>query len=134
MVVQEVSATIPPGGEEILTAYVICIDPTSSAPDDGEAYSLGAMESGELLQLAQCVCYDNLEANPMGGLEVMLAGWSLRGEDLAAELGEQAEGAAGDLFGEEGEGLLGGLLESFAGLGSGVLERCGIELPATPTP
>jgi len=55
MVVQEASATIPAGGEETLTAFVICIDPTSSAPDDGETYSMGAMESGDLLRLAPCV-------------------------------------------------------------------------------
>jgi len=70
----------------------------------------------------------------MGGLEVMLAGWSLRGESLAAEIGEETEGAAGELFGEGTEELLGGFLGSLSTMGGGLLERCGIEAPPTATP
>lgn len=134
MVVQEVSATVPAGGEATLTVFVICIDPTSSTPDDGAGYALGGMESGDLLRLAQCACNEELDVDSMEGLELMLAGWSLRAESLGAELGEEAEGAVGDLFGEDSGAMLGGLLESLGGMGGEWLERCGIEAPQTPEP
>jgi hypothetical protein len=92
------------------------------------------MESGDLLRLAQCACAEQLDPESMDALEVMLAGWSIRGESLEGELGEEAEGAMGDLLGGEAGEFLGGFVEAFGGLGDEWLDRCGIDLQRTPAP
>ena len=70
MVVQESSATVPAGGEATLAAYVVCVDPNSSAPSAGAGYALGGMESGDLLRLALCACGEDLGGgmDPMAGM------------------------------------------------------------------
>ncbi len=128
MVVQPASVVVPAGGEAELTAYVVCIDANSSTPSEGSSYRLGSMVSGDLLKLAQCACGEDLSADEdfMGGLGVMITGWTISEgmtlEDMAAE---GAEGAMGDLFSEG----MGQVLGMFEGLSTDWFDRCNIPRP-----
>jgi hypothetical protein len=128
MVVQEASVVVPAGGEAELTAYVVCIDATSSTPDDGATYRLGSMQNGDLLKLAQCACGEDLSGAEdfAQGMGIMITGWTisegLTFEEMQSEAGE---GAMGDAF-SEGMGELFGLL---GGLSGDWFEKCGIPRP-----
>jgi hypothetical protein len=127
MVVQPASAVVPAGGEAELTAYVVCIDATSSTPEDGATYTLGAMQSGDLLKLAQCACGEDLSAdeNFMAGMGVMITGWTISEGVTPEEM--QAEGAEGAM-GDVAEGM-GDLLGMFGGLSTDWFDRCSIPHP-----
>jgi len=128
MVVQPASVVVPAGGEAELTAYVVCIDATSSTPSEGATYRLGSMVRGDMLKLAQCACGEDLSADEsfMDGLGVMITGWTISEgltlEDMAAE---GAEGAMGDLFAEG----MGEVLGMFEGLSTDWFDRCNIPRP-----
>jgi hypothetical protein len=126
MVVQPVSAVVPAGGEVELTAFVVCIDSTSSTPEDGATYALGTMESGDLLKLAECACGEDLGEDSMQGMGIMLAGWSINAEQTVDEMqAEGGEGAMGEVFGEG----MSGLLEMFGTFSSDWFDKCDIPQP-----
>ena len=60
MVIQQDSATIPPGESADFTPYVICIDSSSAVPATGSTYQIGVMATGDMLKLAQCICNETL--------------------------------------------------------------------------
>jgi hypothetical protein len=124
MAVQEVAASIPAGGQAILVAYVVCIDSHSDTPAQGAGYALGSMQTGTLMELAQCACREDLGAslNPLDGMGVMGAGW------IISEGMTFSEMAPDDVGGTLGETLsqFMGLLEQPA---LGWLDRCGIPVP-----
>ena len=93
MVVQPASIVVPAGGEATLTAYVICIDADSSMPDYGATYTMGTMQTGSLLKLAECACTDDLAASSdsFAGSKLMTAGWMISEGMTLAELQETGE-------------------------------------------
>ncbi|MCX6071273.1 MAG: hypothetical protein NTU91_10510 [Chloroflexi bacterium] len=128
MLVQPVTAVVPAGGEVTLTAYVVCIDSGNAAPDDGATYTLGTMQSGDLLKLAQCACGEDLagSADPLGGMGVMIAGWMIReGASFADVQAQGGEGASSETFG----GTMSGLLDMFAESSESWFDRCNIPSP-----
>lgn len=128
MVLQESSASVPAGGETTLAPYVICIDLDQSAPGAGSSYSLGGMAEGQLLQLAQCLCQENLQTNidPFGDLGIQFAVWETSSGQTLSEIlsGGTSGGALGDLLGPDAAGML-GMLEAPA---QTWLDRCNIQL------
>ena len=66
----------------------------------------------------------------MAGMELMLAGWTIRnGVSYENMLGEEAQGAMSQFFGEGSGEALAESLESFGDPAGGWLDRCGIEIP-----
>jgi hypothetical protein len=124
MVVQEARGLIPSGSQATLTAYVVCIDSHSDTPDEGAGYALGTMQSGSLLQLAECACRQDLAGslNPFEGEGLMTAGWMISEGKLFSEMDPgESEGAMGQAFSQ-----FIGLLEQPA---MGWFDRCSIPLP-----
>jgi len=124
MVVQEARGMIPSGSQATLTAYVVCIDSHSDTPDEGAGYALGTMQTGSLLQLAECACRQDLAGslNPFEGEGVMTAGWMISEGKLFSEMDPgESEGAMGQAFSQ-----FMGLLEQPA---MGWFDRCSIPLP-----
>jgi hypothetical protein len=132
MVVQPASVTVPAGGEASVSAYVVCIDSHKDTPDQGAGYSLGGMQSGALLQLAQCACRQDLAGslNPFEGMGVMTAGWMISEGKLFSEMVPgDADGALGQMFGEEGAGAFSGMLSLLEEPAMAWFDRCGIPKP-----
>jgi hypothetical protein len=132
MVVQEASASIPAGGQASLNAYVVCIDSNNDAPSEGAGYSLGTMQTGDLLRLAQCVCGEDLVASqdPFAGMGVMTAGWMIsNGQSFSDMVSSEAEGAMDQFFGEGSAGAFAGFLSFLEDPANAWLDRCGISLP-----
>ena len=141
MVIQQASASLPPGESADLTPYVICIDSSSAVPATGSSYQIGVMATGELLKLAQCMCNETLadiEDDPLAfpdQLGLQFAVWTVSDElsfDEIFEEMEEAEGALGEIgTGEYAEGLeelLGGIMGMFQDAGQEWLEKCDIEI------
>jgi hypothetical protein len=128
MLVQPVTAVVSAGGEATLTPYVVCIDSGNATPDDGAAYTLGTMQSGDLLKLAQCACGEDLAGSqdPFGGMGVMIAGWMIsEGQSFAEMQAAEEAGAGGETFG----GTMSGLLEMFNESSGSWFDRCSIPRP-----
>ncbi len=141
MVIQQVSAAIPPGESADLTPYVICIDSSSAVPATGSSYQIGVMATGDLLKLAQCMCNETLadiEDDPLAftdQLGLQFAVWTVSDElsfDEIFEEMEDAQGALGEIgagdFTEGLEDLLGGIMGMFQAAGQEWLEKCDIEI------
>ena len=141
MVIQQASASLPPGESADLTPSVICIDSSSAVPATGSSYQIGVMATGELLKLAQCMCNETLadiEDDPLAfpdQLGLQFAVWTVSDElsfDEIFEEMEEAEGALGEIgTGEYAEGLeelLGGIMGMFQDAGQEWLEKCDIEI------
>jgi hypothetical protein len=133
MVVQAEPVTVPAGEEIVVAPYVVCIDASTAIPGDGSAYSLGGLTEGDLLQLAQCVCEEDLEQDwdPLGGMGVQFAAWmTAEGSTLteALEQGGGEEGAMGDFLGGEFGEMLGDMLGTLEQPAMELLDRCDIEL------
>jgi hypothetical protein len=132
MVVQPASVTVAAGGETSLSVYVVCIDSHQDTPDEGAGYSLGGMQSGPLLQLAQCACQQDLAGslNPFEGMGVMTAGWMISEGKLFSEMvPEDAAGAMGELFGPDSEQSIAGLMGLLEQPAMAWFDRCGIPKP-----
>jgi hypothetical protein len=132
MVVQPASASVPAGGQASLNAYVVCIDSGNDAPSEGSGYSLGTMQTGDLLRLAQCACGEDLAANqdPFAGMGVMMAGWMISsGQSFSDMVSSEAEGAMDQFFGEGSGGAFAGFLSLLEDPANAWLDRCGISLP-----
>ena len=90
-----------------VTPYVMCIDSSAPAPEQGAAYEVGELASGDLLAFARCICEGGLldEVDPMmGDMSLQIAVWAIAdGElpDIGAAIAE-ADGAFSDLLGQEG--------------------------------
>jgi hypothetical protein len=134
MVIQQTEATISPGETADVDAYVACIDSGRSSPSGEGDYSVGAMADDKLLDLANCLCDQDLEAqaetDPFKTLAVQFAIWSVSDNaDLGALLdgSETSEGALGDLFsGPMGE-LLGPFFEDIFTQSEAILTECGVD-------
>jgi hypothetical protein len=132
MVVQPVSASIPAGGQASLNAYVVCIDSHNDAPSEGSGYSLGTMQTGDLLRLAQCACGEDLAASqdPFAGMGVMIAGWMIsNGQSFSEMLTSESQGAMDQYFGEGSGEAFAGFLSFLEDPANAWLDRCGITLP-----
>ncbi len=110
-----IDVTLGPGGEIVVTPYVMCIDSSSPAPDPGATYEAGTLAGDELFALANCVCDEDFvaEIDPLvGDLGLQTAIWAA------------AEGALPDVEGAlaESEGALGGVLGDELEFDSSALE------------
>jgi hypothetical protein len=141
MVIQQDSATVPPGESADFTPYVVCIDSSNAVPATGSTYQIGDMATGDLLALAQCICDETLadiEVDPSAFLDqfgLQLAVWAVSDGlsfDEMFEAMEEAEGALGQIgieeYGEGLEDLLGGITDIFQAGGQEWLEKCDIEI------
>jgi hypothetical protein len=129
MVVQEVWGTIPAGGQANLSAYVVCIDSSSSVPDDGAGYALGPMAPDRLRQLAECACREDLagSADPLEGMSLLLAGWMIASDMQLGEVDSESQAALDQLFGEGAGQALAGMREFFEEPARMWMDRCGIQ-------
>lgn len=139
IVVQETVAHVGPGDEATLTAFVVCFDHDLGAPQAGSTYAPGALAEGQALELARCLCEEDLsaESDPFGLLGAQFAMWMTRnGMSLSEALAEsgEAEGAMGELlgeqFGEEFAGVLQMVMTMIEAPAQRWLDRCGIEIEA----
>ena len=141
MVIQSEEVVIEGGETVVIEPFVICIDSSAGAPFGGDAYQVGMLTSGELLQFAQCLCMIDLDVDtgaaevPMGGGETGLqfAMWSVS-DDMFAEDNELDFGEAstamdsflGAEFGGELSELVSAMLEVYRGMAAPWLAYCGI--------
>jgi hypothetical protein len=137
MVVQSEPVTVPAGEEAAVSPFVVCIDSNAAVPGTGSSYTLGGLTEGDLLQLAQCVCEEDLEGgfDPLEGMGVQFAAWmTADGRTLTDSVREGAGegGAMGEVLGEEfGEGLSDAIVELIGTMEQPAMEwldRCHIEL------
>ena len=141
MVIQQTSATIPPGDSANLTPYVICIESNKAVPETGSTYQVGVMATGDLLKIAQCICNETLvdiETDPLAAMDqlgLQFSVWMVSdglSMDEMIEGMEEAEGALGQIgatgLPEGMEDLVGGLMEMFQDFGQDWLEKCDIEI------
>ena len=141
MVIQQSSATIPPGESTDFTPYVICIDSSNDVPETGSTYQIGVMATGDLLKFAQCICNEQLadiEVDPLAFLDqfgLQFAIWAvsdgLSFDEMFGDMVE-AEGALGQIetedFGEGVDDVMGGVMGMFQAGGKEWLEKCDIEI------
>jgi len=86
MVIQKESASVAPGEILELSPYVVCIDAEAEVPEEGDEYSFGYMESGDLLSFAECLCEDpDTTTDPLG---VQFAVWMISGGEALQALFE----------------------------------------------
>jgi len=141
MVIQQTSATIPPGESANLTPYVICVESSNAVPETGSTYQVGVMATGDLLKFAQCICNETLvdiETDPLASMDqlgLQFAIWMVsdgHSFDEMLEGMEEAEGALGQIGAtgllEGMEDFIGGLMEVYGGIGQEWLEKCDIEI------
>ena len=141
MVIQQASATIPPGESANLTPYVICVESSKAVPESGSTYQVGVMATGDLLKLAQCICNETLvdiETYPIAAMDqlglqfyVWMVSDGLSMDEMIEGM-EEAEGALGQIgatgLPEGMEDLFSGLMEMFQDFGQDWLEKCDIEI------
>jgi hypothetical protein len=95
------------GGSTEVTPYVMCIDSSAPAPEQGASYEIAELASGDLLAFARCICEGGLldeVDSMMGDMSLQIAVWAIAdGElpDIDAAIAE-ADGALSDLLGQEG--------------------------------
>jgi hypothetical protein len=68
MVIQEVEAEVPAGESVAIYPYVSCVDPEGAVPELEASYDPAGVASGNLMQLADCICAEELvdeEGDPM---------------------------------------------------------------------
>lgn len=68
MVIQEVKVDVPAGESANIYPYVSCVDPEGEIPGSGASYSPVGVASGNLMQMADCICTEELvdeESDPM---------------------------------------------------------------------
>jgi hypothetical protein len=68
MVIQEVKVDVPAGESANIYPYVSCVDPEGEIPGSGASYSPVGGASGNLMQMADCICSEELvdeESDPM---------------------------------------------------------------------
>ena len=141
MVIQQASATIPPGESADLTPYVICIESSKAVPESDSTYQVGVMATGDLLKIAQCICNETLvdiETDPIAAMDqlgLQFSVWMVSdglSMDEMIEGMEEAEGALGQIgatgLPEGMEDIVGGLMEMFQDFGQDWLEKCDIEI------
>ena len=117
-----------------LTPYVMCIDSSAPAPEQGAAYEIAELASGDLLAFARCICEGGLldEVDPMtGDMSLQIAVWAIAdGElpDIDAAITE-ADGAFSDLLGQEGIdfGEIAEIIEA-QGIDTGLLDGVDLEV------
>lgn len=133
MVILEASALVPPGETVVLEPYVICIESDNSVPDTGSTYQMGSLTTGNLYDLAACLCQDE-EArtalqNPLAFQDqygIQLAVWMTADNisiDSALEAMQGGEGSIGELA-----EALRPMMEGIGQLTERWLERCGIQI------
>jgi len=141
MVIQQTSATIPPGESANLTPYVICVESSKAVPETGSTYQVGVMATGDLLKIAQCICNETLvdiETDPLAAMDqlgLQFSVWMVSdglSMDEMIEGMDEAEGALGQIgatgLPEGMEDFVGGVMEVFQGFGQEWLEKCDIEI------
>ena len=68
IVIQEVEAEVLAGESVAIYPYVSCVDPEGAVPELEASYDPAGVSSGNLMQLADCICAEELvdeESNPM---------------------------------------------------------------------
>jgi hypothetical protein len=68
MVIQEVKVDVPAGESAKIYPYVSCVDPEGFIPDLEAAYHPVGVASGNLMEMADCICSEKLvddESDPM---------------------------------------------------------------------
>ncbi len=133
MVILENSELIPAGETGSLEPYVICIESSSSIPEESSTYEVGTIATGNLYDLAACICQDK-EArdelqNPLGfqdQLGIQLAVWLTADNISVADapgLMQEEGGALGEL-----SQVLAPVMETITSLAEKWLDRCGITI------
>ena len=130
MVIQKESASVDPGETLDLSPYVVCIDADAGVPEPGDDYTIGYMESGDLLSFAKCLCEDpGTTTDPMG---VQFAVWMISEDINPGDLSDYGGEALQFLFDGNVPDDMGGMVDNALGLsGNGSsqdwLARCGIK-------
>jgi len=130
MVIQKESASVDPGETLDLSPYVVCIDADAGVPEAGDDYTIGYMESGDLLSFAKCLCED--PGTTMDPLGVQFAVWMISEDINPGDLRDYGGEALQSLFDGNVPDDMGGVIDNALGLsGNGSsqdwLARCGIK-------
>lgn len=135
MVLDAVVVNLEPGETIVLSPYVVCIDASAATPASGSEYQLGYLESGDLLDFAQCVDEEADGTLDQEDLGLQFAIWSIVNSGNVMEMPELSEVEGGALSGlmEELEAIPGmedTLGEMLMVFGEDWLQRCGISVGA----
>lgn len=100
MVFQEISASLAPGEQTSLTPQVACVDIESGVPELSAQYRVGDLAQGDLLQLAQCLCTQDIDLSPEGFdlVNIQFAIWMVSNGDILTDFPEQPVGPLQDLL------------------------------------
>ena len=130
MVLDAVVVELDPGETITFEPYVICIESSDSAPSQTSVYTIDRMETGELLNFADCVDQEgdgHLSADDFG---LQFAVWRVAdGDDFLqiSELPEDPTGAMGDIMENwESTGMLEAMQNMWQMYSQEWLDRCQI--------
>lgn len=99
MVIQPVSVVLAAGESATITPFVVCIQSSNGSPSPGDSYTLGSSADGDLLQLADCFCRNDIDpqADFTDLFSVQFATWMVTDQlDLSALSDSSFDAISGD--------------------------------------
>lgn len=128
MMIQPLEITLAVGETAEFTPYVVCIELAAPAPAYTSTYTIGYLESDQLLAFAECVCGEEIDdfVGSMDPLGVQFAAWTVATQGDFTGLIEDEAAAAGEfLEGIEGSEAVTAMFEMMSTFSSEWLDRCG---------
>jgi len=116
MVIQSISLSLKTGESADLAPFVVCIQSSKATPVGGDAFVVGDIVEGKLLQLAECFCREEIDADQDFSklMSIQFATWMVADDTDFTDLPTEGGGALGDLIGgDSGLGGLGDFLQTF---------------------
>ncbi len=130
MVLDAVVVELDPGETITFEPYVICIESSDSAPTQTSVYTIDRMETGELLNFAECVDQEGDGHLSVDDFGLQFAVWRVAdGDDFLqiSELPEDTTGAMADLLENwESTGMLEAMQDMWQMYSQEWLDRCQI--------
>lgn len=116
MTIQPISLSLKAGESADIAPFVVCIQSSNATPVGGDRFMIGSIANGKLLQLAECFCREEIDADRdiPELMSIQFATWMVADDTDFTDLPSEAGGALGDLIGGDNElGDLGDFLQTF---------------------
>ena len=131
MVVQPLKTSLQSGETVIVQPFVVCINSDKGVPTPDDAFTVGTLADGKLLQLASCFCQEDLQTDRdfQDLLSIQYATWAVTEESLEGDYPSMWESL--EQYSEEIPGLSESLQELMQNIYPGSLEwldKCEIEI------
>lgn len=131
MMIQPLEISLAAGETAEFTPFVVCIEVAAAAPEVNSGYTIGYLESEDLLTFAQCICGQQFDtsAESLDTVGIQFAAWTVAtGDDLLSLAAEEDSSFQEFLDEMEASGMGDMISEMMTMFGSEWLDRCGITL------